>query len=173
MHIQPTQIIYPNWKRIHSTETFFDAVKSDFDAYQQQGNFHWCSKEAIYLMRIETAAQIFNGVACGILVENYRNGNIKGHEATISAKEEKQLELLQERKAQVKPVLLTYPSAQAIENWIANYQAQEAPLYEIQKMVIGILFGKLLKNNLCSTSKNCLRTMFRLYISLTVIIEPR
>lgn len=133
MHIQPTQIIYPNWKRINSIENFFDAVKSNFDAYQQQENFHWCSKEAIYLMRIETSAQIFNGIACGVLVENYWNGNIKGHEATISAKEEKQLELLQERKAQVKPVLLTYPSVQAIENWIASYQAQEAPLYEIQK----------------------------------------
>jgi uncharacterized protein (DUF1015 family) len=133
MQIHPTQIIYPNTQRISSMDAFLDAVKLDFDLFQQQGYFASATKEAIYLIRIETTQQVFNGVACGIAVERYWQGNIKGHEATISAKEEKQMELLQERKAQVKPVMLTYPQVEAIEEWIAQYQTQEEPFLEIER----------------------------------------
>lgn len=134
MQILPAPVLFPNFDRIERLSHFFTEVKHAFLAAKAHQYFQPKREKSIYIYRIDTPKRSYQGVAAAIPVEAYLNGTIKGHEGTLDVKEEKQLELLKDRKAQIKPVLLTYPEVVEIEAWISAQQLK-SPLFSFQQGV--------------------------------------
>jgi uncharacterized protein (DUF1015 family) len=131
MHLHPFQAIYPNLKLISSPDAFFGNVKVEYPAYKKNGFFRECKEESLYIYRIVDPTRNYTGIIACVSIEDYLNGMIKKHEATLAAKEQQQTELLLSRKAVVKPVLLTYPPVEAIDAFSNDLILSKKPFFEI------------------------------------------
>lgn len=121
MQILPSNILTPNLTEISRLDKFWDKTKYKFNTLPLQKVFLKSAIPAFYIYQIRSGNKTYRGVTGAISIQSYLNGEIKGHEDTIEDKEQRQIELLQERTAQVKPVLLTYPAVPAIEQWIESH----------------------------------------------------
>lgn len=130
MHITPFKALYPDAPRLHQEPTLFDTTKERYPDFLQAGLFRETPQEAIYLYEIQAVTRSHRGILTCTDVGDYLNGNIKKHENTLLAEEQKQMKLTLERQAAVKPVLLAYPNAPAIDDWIAQFMANQAPFFE-------------------------------------------
>jgi uncharacterized protein (DUF1015 family) len=74
---------------------------------------------------------VFHGIIASLDVRDYDKGKIKKHEKTIFAKEQQQMDLLLERNAMVKPVLLTYPKSNELTYFINTYIADNQYFFKI------------------------------------------
>ena len=127
MKIFPFQAWYPNFDLIASSDSFFGSVKSEFVSYKQSGFFLQSEEEAIFFYQIKSATRTYTGLLCCTDIKEYKNGNILKHENTLAAKEQKMIQLLIQRKALVKPVLLVYPKINVINSLIINYIQENEP----------------------------------------------
>ena len=59
-------------------------------------------------------------IACAD-IEEYLSNHILKHEHTLAPKEQQQMKLLLNRQAMVKPVLLTYPDVEEINEFLNDY----------------------------------------------------
>lgn len=130
MHISPFKALYPDAPRLHQEPTLFDTTKERYPDFLRAGLFQETPQMAIYLYEIQAVTRSYYGILTCTDVEDYLNGNIKKHENTLLAEEQKQMKLTLERQAAVKPVLLAYPNAPAIDNWVAEFMANHAPFFE-------------------------------------------
>src|SRR5690606_35236320 len=64
-------------------------------------------------------------------VQDFLDGKILKHEDTLTALEQVQMHLLFRRNAVVKPVLLTYPKVDEIEQWMEDYIKSGASFFSI------------------------------------------
>jgi len=108
MKIAPYRALHPDTKLIASADSFFDAVKYEYPQYVKNGFFKKTSQEAFYLYQIKRNGQRHLGLLCCVDIQDYRTGHIKVHEHTLAAKEQKTTELMLDRKAMIKPVLLSH-----------------------------------------------------------------
>ncbi|MFK7934261.1 MAG: DUF1015 family protein [Saprospiraceae bacterium] len=131
MRIQPFRAVYPNLNYITSAESFFDSVKTDYNEYKDSGFFEKCYQTGVYIYRITKANRHYTGIIACSDIRDFNEGNIKKHEHTLAAKEQKQLQLLLRREAQVKPVLLTYEPVPEVEKWVARNIKKNDIFYEI------------------------------------------
>lgn len=131
MTINPFQAIYPRVDYITSAEMFFSTVKEDFNEYAASGFFNKSYNESIYVYQIRRADRTYTGILACTDIEDYQNGKIIKHEHTIAAKEQQQLHLLLRRKAMVKPVLLTYPQVDQIDQLLAETIKERIPFLTI------------------------------------------
>ncbi|MDX1942609.1 MAG: DUF1015 family protein [Saprospiraceae bacterium] len=121
MHIQPFQALYPDPQLVVSEIAFFDTTRENYSHFLQHGFFCKMNSPAIFLYQIQSPRRIYTGVLASTDLKDYVQGNIKKHENTIRSEEEKQMRLVLERKAAVKPVLLTYAENDLIDQWIEQY----------------------------------------------------
>lgn len=129
MQLTPFKATYPRLGKIESPDAFFGAVKQDYRDFYEQGYFYQAAKPALYIYRIQKPERSFTGLIAGVAIQDFLDGKIRQHEHTLSVKEEKQMLLLRKRRAAVKPVLLTYPAVQGIQQWLEEYTlANEAVL---------------------------------------------
>ena len=128
MRIKPFQGVLPKIDQIASIETFFNTVKEAFPRYSKVGLFQESAPDAIYIYQIQGPVKKYTGLLACSSIQDYIEGKIKKHEHTIPEKEVKQLQLLQARRAVVKPVLLTYPNVPKIDKWLASY-TQSHPIF--------------------------------------------
>ncbi|KAF5308570.1 hypothetical protein FQR65_LT18070 [Abscondita terminalis] len=70
---------------------------------------------------------VYRGLLGLTSVEDFRNGKIKKHEATITQRKEKFAHYLEKVKIQAEPVLLTYPSNSKIEV-LMNLEEKNVPV---------------------------------------------
>ena len=131
MHIKPFKALTPELDLIKSVDTFFSTVKMEFPKYNEAGFFKTEAKEAFYIYKISEGNHSYTGILNSSSVEDYKNGLIKKHEKTISVKEQQQLSLLLHRKAIVKPVLLTYPKVDSIDQFTKNITNEREPIFSI------------------------------------------
>ncbi len=131
MQIKPFQALYPDRLKIATVSDFFDSAKEKYAHYLQSGLFTQIDKPAVFLYQIQSPGRIYTGVLACADIQNYLLGNIKKHEHTIRAEEEKQIRITLERQAAVKPVLLTYPENDLIDRWIMHYTAHHPVFLEI------------------------------------------
>ena len=109
MQIRPFQAVFPNLEYIASADSFFNTVKQDYSTYRRNNFFQKAAQEALYVYQIQSPHRDYWGmIACADILD-YLNGHILKHESTIAEKEQQQMQLLFNRQAMVKPVLLTYP----------------------------------------------------------------
>ncbi len=130
MHIRPFRGVFPREHAVKLEDSFFLSVKEQYAEFAKAGMFEQASNEAFYIYQIRTKARNYTGLVACAKVEDYFDGNILKHEKTLEAKEKVQLALLLRRQACVKPVLLTYPTVDAIQQWMEAFMAAEQPFYE-------------------------------------------
>jgi uncharacterized protein (DUF1015 family) len=132
MKILPFKAVYPILEKVPHKNDFFDTVKFRFHDYLKEGLFKETQEEAIFIYRITNAeGHKFTGFIAGVDIDDYMNGNIKIHEKTIVKNENLQSDLLEMRGAAIKPVLLMYPSVEALTQFIATYLDTHKKFYII------------------------------------------
>lgn len=132
MQIIPFKAVYPNFDYITSADSFFATVKEEYDEYYKSGFFLSNPEKAIYIYRIEHPEKSSIGLIASIHIDDYLNHNLKRHEDTIAAKEQRQIQLLLKRKAAVKPVLLTYPAVSEIDEFMDRFTGNHPTFFEIE-----------------------------------------
>jgi uncharacterized protein (DUF1015 family) len=122
MKIRPFRAVRPNLEKVPRSNGFFDTVKDHYQDYAAARLFEPTDADAMYIYQIKTIeGWKFTGlIACTDIAE-YRDGNLKKHEKTIVSNEEKQAKLLEKRGAAIKPILLTYPAIEPLDDLIADY----------------------------------------------------
>ena len=131
MEIHPFQAVYPNIDFIASADSFFKTVKEDYTTYRKNNFFQKAGKEAIFIHQIKTNERTYWGIITCVNIMDYLNGNILKHESTLAEKEQYQMQLLLNREAMVKPILLTYPDIDEINNTIQSFVKKKEVFYSI------------------------------------------
>jgi uncharacterized protein (DUF1015 family) len=129
MHIKPFRALYPNFDYIASPDSFCADAKNSFNEFQSAGFFEKAPEDALYIYQIETAERRHTGVVGLNGLEDFFDGRIKKHEKTLSDKEQHQMQLFLRWHAILKPVLLTYPPAPQLNDWLLRYAGANPPLY--------------------------------------------
>ncbi len=122
MKIRSFRAMRPNLEKVPRSNDFFDTVKYRYHDYAAEGLFEATDVEAMYIYQIKTIeGWKFTGlIACTDIAE-YREGHLKKHEKTILSSEDLQGKLLETRGAAIKPILLTYPAVEPLDELIADY----------------------------------------------------
>ena len=131
MHIESFRPVLPNTALISSADTFFGVIKESYLDFRNRGMFVDHPDEGLLVYKLQEAGATYLGVIAALPADQYRNGTIKKHEGTLAASEQLQLQLLVLRKAVVKPVLLTYPAVDEIENLLQEVISKQAPTLTI------------------------------------------
>jgi len=130
MHIRPFAAIIPNEKLISSPDSFFDNVKYNYTKYVRNGFFRKTEQKGFYVYQIKRHGRRHLGLLVTIDIEDYIQGKIKVHENTLAAKEQKTTDLIMEREAMIKPVLLGYPGMKEIEDLLWEIKQRESSFYK-------------------------------------------
>lgn len=130
VHLKPFQAVYPNFDLIASADSFFGTVKYDYRDFEKSGFFNKTEGEAIYIYSIVSPNRRHKGVVASVDINDYMDGGILRHENTLSTKEQSMTNLLLNRKAMIKPVLLTYPKKDSVDQLIEEF-SQGKPLYQV------------------------------------------
>ena len=129
MKIFPFQAWYPDFDLIASADSFFGSVREEYVTYKKAGFFHQSEQPALFFYQIKSATRTYTGLMCCTDISEFEKGNILKHEGTLAAKEQKMIQLLVQRKALVKPVLLVYEKIKTINKLILNHIQNNPPLY--------------------------------------------
>jgi uncharacterized protein (DUF1015 family) len=132
MHIHAFQAVYPNLDYITSPDLFFNTVREEYPEQKASGIYQRAASEGMYIYQIQEQGRSFTGVVACADIQDYFDGRIKKHEHTLASKEQQQLNLLMRRQATIKPVLLTYPPVQAIEDLLLRITQTEQPFLSLR-----------------------------------------
>jgi len=168
MQIKATQLLYPSLDKVESISNYFSNAKEDYKRFRKEGIYKTIHQPAIIVYQIEAAnGKQYSGVSASIPMKEYESNHIKKHEATLTPKEEQQLVLLEEREAQVKPILLTYPKVTQIEKWIKNIQ-EASPVF--QEVKVKKVVHRLWKVDVPSKIQE-IQQLFKQYVPNTYIAD--
>ncbi|HFC00102.1 MAG TPA: DUF1015 domain-containing protein [Phaeodactylibacter sp.] len=131
MIIRPFQAVYPNTDYIASNDTFFGTVKEEYVSYKKSGFYIKASQESVYIYRIQTPHRTHTGLLACTDINEYLKDNIKKHENTLPAGEQRQMYMMMNRKSIVKPVLLIHPKVKKLNDLFEKYIKENEPFYVI------------------------------------------
>ena len=131
MNIAPYRALYPDTKFIKSADSFFGAVKYEYTQYYKNGFFKKTSQEAYYLYEIRTPDSTHLGLVATVDINEYIDSNIKVHENTLAPKEQKTTDLILERRATIKPLLLSYPRKDDLHQLLESIRDNAELFYKI------------------------------------------
>ena len=131
MRINPFQAFLPVLDGAVVDESLFTLFKTSFAQLSQTGHFRMLDRQGVFIYEIERPPRVFRGLIACVAMDDYLEGNIKKHEMTILAKERLQMQLFEAQQAIIKPVLVTYPSDQAIQAWFKGLANGVEPILEI------------------------------------------
>lgn len=131
MRILPFRATYPNMAYVTSPESFFAEVKEEYGSYRKSGFFIDSPTLSFFIYQIKNKERTFTGIISCVDIQDFYDGNIKKHENTLSAKEQKQMQLFLRHNALVKPVLLTYKPVASLNEWMHNYIHQHPHFYQV------------------------------------------
>ncbi|AEA45565.1 DUF1015 domain-containing protein [Fluviicola taffensis] len=105
-------IIHPEGDKEHHSKANsverFEAVKSRYDSFIEQGILIQDTEESFYIYRQTKGAHQFTGVIAGVSIEEYKDDLIKKHEATITSRESMFTNYLNTTGFNAEPVLLAH-----------------------------------------------------------------
>ncbi|MBL0293519.1 MAG: DUF1015 family protein [Saprospiraceae bacterium] len=96
--------------------------------FKKSGFYDKLNLDAYYILKIKTQYGTHTGLLCGVDIKEYLEGNILIHENTLSSKEQKMVHLFLKRKAFIKPVLLTYPTNNTLQQKLSFWTESHKPL---------------------------------------------
>lgn len=100
----------------------FSEVKKHLEHFIDKGHLIKDENESIYIYRQESTKYSFNGLICGIAVDDYLKGNIKIHEQTLTRKENLFKQYLDVTRFNAEPVLLTHRPMPVVNRIINKYE---------------------------------------------------
>ena len=100
---------------IASTDSFFGNVKQQYRQYFTSGFFHKTSGDGLYIYQIDEGAHHYNAIIAAVDINDYIDGKMLKHENTLSTKEQTMMNLMLQRKAMIKPVLLAHKRSKELE----------------------------------------------------------
>lgn len=128
MKIYPFQAIYPELELITSVDSFFKTVKHQFVKYRKTGFFKRASQDAFYIHEITKFGRVFRGIIATTDIEDFLDNKVLVHENTLAAKQQTMMELLLDRKAMIKPILLGYNNQSKIDQYLDKYIKTNKPV---------------------------------------------
>ncbi len=131
MKILPFKAIYPNFELISSPDIFFDMVKHNYPEYVKNGFFHSTVQKSVYIFEIKSRKRTHIGLLACVDIDSYRKGEIVKHELTLASKEQTMTNLLLQRQAMVKPVLLGYEPNAQLEKTISALIKKHRPFFKV------------------------------------------
>ncbi len=124
MRVSPFRSLLPNEELISSLSTFTTSVKLHYVDYLRNGFYTEQLEPAMYVYEIRVADRVHTGLLCSTDLQDSVDGHILKHEDTLASKEQQMMYLIMERKAMLKPILLTYKPVPSVTDIIASYQDQ-------------------------------------------------
>jgi uncharacterized protein (DUF1015 family) len=131
MTIHPFKATMPNLELIASPDFFFGEVRENYPELLRSGFFSHLDETALFIYRYDGPIRSHFGIVAAADVEDYLTGSIVKHEHTLADKEQKMLQLVLQRQAQVKPVLLAYPEVDKINRFIDKAMSAEPPMLTV------------------------------------------
>ncbi len=128
MILYPFSAWLPRPERVTDPADFFLHTKEDFRRYADDGCFRPLGSPALFLYQIDRQGRTHRGLIGTLDLSAVDSGRICPHEQTFPSQVHRQLELLRERRAAVKPVLLTYPPRPALAALLPRLAAGEPTL---------------------------------------------
>ncbi len=128
MKIYPFQAIYPELELITSVDSFFKSVKHQFEKYRKTGFFKRAAQEAFYIHEITKFGRVYRGVIATSDIQDFLTNKILVHENTLAAKQQTMMELLLDRKAMIKPILVGYDNHTKIDQYLDQYVKNNKPV---------------------------------------------
>lgn len=132
MKILPFRAVYANLDLVTSSDSFFGSMKYDFPTFVQSGFFQQSSKEAIYVYVIQAGVRTHHAIVASNDLSDIKNKKILKHENTLAAKEQSMMQLILQRNAMIKPVLLAYDHREEIDAFIKEEVSKGTPLLDIK-----------------------------------------
>lgn len=128
MKIYPFQAIYPELELITSVDSFFKSVKHQFEKYRKTGFFKRAPQEAFYIHEIKKFGRVYRGLIATTDVQDFLDNKVLVHENTLAAKQQTMMELLLDRKAMIKPILLGYDNNAKIDDYLNKFVKNNKPV---------------------------------------------
>lgn len=169
MKIKPLRALYPDFDKIASSDAFCDEAKNRYNQYVDDGLYHKMPQSALFIYQIQSITGQHTGLVALNEVEDFFDGKVKKHEATLSEREKQQMDLFLRWGAMLKPVLLTYPPVPDISNWLNVFTQQNKPLF-----VAKFKQGKVLHRVWPVTGETdiaALQTLFARHVKSTYIAD--
>lgn len=132
MQISPFKASFPAWEKLTSTQDYFSSVKEKYADLSGKGLFRRSDQPACYIYQIRTPSRYHTALIACTDIRDYLQGDIRKHEHTLAPKERKQVDLLQQRSAAVKPVTLAYPDVEPINLILREYSTRIEPDFSIR-----------------------------------------
>ena len=121
-------IINPEYKKKDRKKGFekFKLVKQKFEEFEKSGILKKEEKKIFYLYRQCSRSYVFEGIIAACSVDDYINGIIKGHEHTITKREQMFTNYLNTTCFNADPVLLSYKGENRISDVIKSVSRTRA-----------------------------------------------
>jgi len=129
MKLKPLRACYPDFVKVESADIFCDEAKNLYQQYVADGLYKKVPQAAFFVYQIQSITGEHTGVVALNEVEDFFDGKVKKHEATLGEREKQQMELFLRWEAVLKPVLLTYPAVPSISAWLNGYVQKSKPLF--------------------------------------------
>ncbi|MFN0175209.1 MAG: DUF1015 family protein [Saprospiraceae bacterium] len=130
MKIKPLRACYADFTKVESSDAFCDEAKNLYEQYVADGLYKKVPQAAFFIYQIKSITGEHTGLVALNEVEDFFQGKVKKHEATLGAREKQQMDLFLRWEAILKPVLLTYPSVPSISAWLDGFVHKNKPLFD-------------------------------------------
>ena len=128
MRISPFHALLPDKSIIASPSSFAQDVKMHFRNYIETGYIHTRKKEEFFVYQIKSKSNTYRGLLAALDINELKKGNVLPHEKTLHHKEQRSMQLILDREAIVKPLLLTYDPKKAIQKILKRIAENKRPL---------------------------------------------
>lgn len=132
MHIKPLIALFPKVSLIGSPNIFCSEVKHAFNKNLEAGLFKRNAEEGFFVYQIEHGSQSHIGLVGLNKVEDFLEGHIKKHEATLEESELKHKALFLQWKAVLKPILVTHEPVPELKTWLNKFAKEHTPVMTLR-----------------------------------------
>ncbi len=132
MNIKPFHFLHPDYSKIKDSEAFIDQVRWLYPDMKKEDMFVDLRHEALFVYRIKSKDKLYHGIIAAVDIHDYLKGLIKKHENTLTQQEDNIGNLMIERQAIIKPVLIVYNERKKIKELIAKSFLGVRPKFKLR-----------------------------------------
>lgn len=126
INIVPFRVGLP--KKTKDFPGLIKTAKKDFSSVKDL--YRRPDEAGLVVHNIVYSGRNYTGVVGLTHIQDYISGRIIKHELTLAEKEQWQMDALEERKALIKPILLTCPGDTGLDDFLSEYIDRRTPDYE-------------------------------------------
>ena len=132
MNIHPFVAEVADLTLVPSPDAFYHALKNEYPSFRDSGFFEKREDPVLILYQIKRKNTKHLGLIACVDTDAITEGNILKHEQTLPEKEQVMTNLIFQRRAMIKPVLLTYAPYQPMKSWMLEYKDQHEPDFKVK-----------------------------------------